>query len=299
MAEAFAGPGSVQRRLPPAPSSVGAARDVVRDLLDSSGRDDLVEPATLLVSEVVTNAILHAGTEIDVRAALDDTGLRVEVADGSAHLPTRRRYETTAGTGRGLMLLEEMVDDWGVSRHADGKTVWFHLPTSGPADEPVSRNADDGPPVRRTSGDTVAVHLLHMPLPLHTAWQEHAEALLREYLLHTLDDDTESDAIQVHADATDAIAILEEQVPAVGVGLDPSASREDLVIEVPLGSVRCFETMDRTVEAAVELALDGQILTPATRPELQAFRRWVCAQVVDQAAGRPPVVWRGITTGPW
>ena len=299
MAKAFAGPGSVQRRLPPAPSSVGAARDVVRDLLDSSGRDDLVEPATLLVSEVVTNAILHAGTEIDVRAALDDTGLRVEVADGSEHLPTRRRYETTAGTGRGLMLLEELVDDWGVSRHADGKTVWFHLPTSGPADEPVSRSADDGPPVRRTSGDTVAVRLLHMPLPLHTAWQEHAEALLREYLLHTLDDDTDSDAIQVHADATDAIAILEEQVPAVGVALDPSASYEDLVIEVPLGSVRSFETMDRTVEAAVELALDGQILTPATRPELQTFRRWVCDQVVGQAAGRPAVPWGRITTGPW
>jgi anti-sigma regulatory factor (Ser/Thr protein kinase) len=299
MTEAFAGPESVQRRLPPAPSSVGAARDVVRDLLDSSGRNDLVEPATLLVSEVVTNAILHAGTEIDVRASLDDTGLRVEVADGSEHLPTRRRYERTAGTGRGLMLLEELVDDWGVSRHAEGKTVWFHLPSSGRGDEPVSRSADDGPPARRMAGDAVAVQLLDMPLRLHAVWQEHAEALLREYLLHTLDDDTETDAIQVHADATDAIAILEEQVPAVDVALDPPPSYEDLVIDVPLASVRSFETMNRTVEAAVGLARDGRILTPATRPDLQTFRRWVCNQVVGQAAGRPPVRWERITTGPW
>ena len=294
--------GSVERRLPPASSSVGAARDIVRDLLDSSGRDDLVEPATLLVSEVVTNAILHAGTEIEVRAALDESGLRVEVGDGSEHLPTRRRYATTAGTGRGLMLLEQLVDDWGVTRHVDGKTVWFHLATSGPADEPVRRNADDdssAAPARRTTGETVAVRLLNMPLLLHAAWQEHAEALLREYLLHTLDDDTESDAIQVHADATDAIAILEEQVPRVHVARDPSVSREDLVIDVPLASVRSFETMNRTVEAAIELALTGQTMTPATKPPMQAFRRWVCGQVGDQAAGRPPVPWEGITTGPW
>jgi PAS domain S-box-containing protein len=293
--------GSVERRLPPAPSSVGAARDIVREFLDSSGREDLVEPATLLVSEVVTNAILHAGTEIDVRVALDDSGLRVEVGDGSEHLPTRRRYARTAGTGRGLVLLEEMVDDWGVTRHVDGKTVWFHLATSGPVDGPVARHADDDAPTRRTSGEAVAVHLLDMPLLLHTAWQEHAEALLREYLLHTLDDDTESDAIQVHADATDAIAILEEQVPRVDVGEDrdelmadvtgPLVTRDLLVLRVPVASVRSFETLDRTIASAIDLSLSGQIMTPPTQPEIQAFRRWLCRQVLDQAAGRAPVAW--------
>ena len=51
-----------------------------------------------------------------------------------------------------------------------------------------------------------------MPLLLHAAWQEHAEALLREYLLASLDSDGD-DPIQMHADATDAIAVLEEHVP--------------------------------------------------------------------------------------
>ena len=51
-----------------------------------------------------------------------------------------------------------------------------------------------------------------MPLLLHAAWQEHAEALLREYLLASLDSGGE-DPIQVHAEATDAIAVLEEHVP--------------------------------------------------------------------------------------
>ena len=53
-----------------------------------SDREDLVETAVLLVSEVVTNALLHAGTDIDVAATLDDDGLRVEVGDGSPHLPS-------------------------------------------------------------------------------------------------------------------------------------------------------------------------------------------------------------------
>lgn len=293
-------PGFVERRLPPTPGSVGAARDLVRDLLDASDRDDLVETATLVVSEVVTNAILHAGTPIDVSATLDDSGLRVEVGDGSPHLPTRRRYATTAGTGRGLMLVEEMVDDWGATRRDSGKTVWFHLTAPGPAGEPAGRRGDDGP-TRRAAGDTVGVHLLKMPVLLHGAWQEHAEALLREYLLHTLDDDSEADPIQVHAEATDAIAILEEQVPRIDVARDPrelmehvtepSVSREDLLLEVPVASVRSFETLDRVIKTAIDLSLSGRILTPPTQPEMQAFRRWLCGQVIGQAAGRPPEPW--------
>ena len=54
-----------------------------------------------------------------------------------------------------------------------------------------------------------------MPLLLHAAWQEHAEALLREYLLASLDGEGD-DPIQMHAEATDAIAVLEEHVPAAG-----------------------------------------------------------------------------------
>ena len=59
-----------------------------------------------------------------------------------------------------------------------------------------------------------------MPLLLHAAWQEHAEALLREYLLARLDSEaSEADPIQMHAEATDAIAVLEEHVPlASGCG---------------------------------------------------------------------------------
>ncbi len=118
---------SFERRLDPLPASVREARGLTRDLLQDADREDLVDNALLLVTEVVTNALLHAGTSIDLSAVLGEDGLRVVVADGSPHLPVRRRYGPSAGTGRGLMILDQLVDDWGVEQRDFGKAVWFRL----------------------------------------------------------------------------------------------------------------------------------------------------------------------------
>ena len=294
------GHGSFKVRLPPQPSSVGDARAHVRRLLDEADRDDLAETAVLLVSEVVTNALLHAGTDIDVAARLDDKGLRVEIGDGSPHLPSRRRYGAAAGTGRGLLMLESLVDDWGVIRHRTGKTVWFRVSGSdNDLSDPHEPRADQ-PGVAVMGRDNVDVELRNMPLLLHAAWQEHAEALLREYLLANLDSEG-ADPIQMHADATDAIAVLEEHVPRATVAMSPdelmgdaveplvSASRVD--VPVPLGSVAHFETLDRAIEAALDLSREGLVLTAPSQPEVQSFRRWICRQVLSQAAGGRPEPW--------
>ena len=293
-------PGAVERRLPPEPASVSEARHLVRDLVEDAGRSDLAETGALLVSELVTNALLHAGTPIGVKGWVDDRGLHVEVSDGSRHLPTRRRYATTAGTGRGMVMLEQMVDDWGVTRHEDGKTVWFHL--TDPSDH-VGRQElhEDAGSDRRTSADTVQVELYNVPLLLHSAWREHAEALLREYLLASLDDEADINPIQTHADATDAIAILEEQVPAATVemtpddlmagAMEPRVSRDLVTLQVPRASVPHFQTLHDTIEASIEMHRQGRIMTPPTQPEVRAFRRWLCTEVLEQARGRLPRPW--------
>jgi PAS domain S-box-containing protein len=292
---------SFTRRLPPRPSSVSEARALVRELLADAEREDLSEAALLLVSEVVTNALLHAGTPIDVSASIDDGGLRVEVGDGSVHLPVRRQYAATSGTGRGIRLLEEMGDDWGITRRPRGKAVWFRLsgrqqrqqPTADPARRTDTRDA--------AAEDVVVVQLLDLPLLLHGAWQEHAEALLRDYLLYCLDEAGTDNPIQVHAEATDAIAIVEELVPTVDVTVEPDRLMADateprvsvarLELRVPLGSVRHFETLDRAIDAAIDLSRSGRILTPVTQPEIRAFRQWLCSEVVEQAAGAAPTPW--------
>lgn len=283
------------------------ARHLVRGLLAEAGREDLAETAALVISEIVTNALLHAGTQIDIAATVDDNGLRCEVSDGSVHQPVLRRYATTSGTGRGLRMVDQMVDGWGVITHPPtGKTVWFELSDGDRNSDfraPVQgQPADAGRGEKAESDGAVSVDLHSVPLLLHAAWQEHAEALLREYLLASLEDD-EGDlaAIQVHADATDAIAIIEEQIPRVDVAVEPDklmegatephVSLERLTLHVPHRSVPHFQVLDQAIDAALDLSQRGLTLTPPTQPEIRMFRHWLCREVVDQAAGAAPVPW--------
>ena len=291
---------SFEARLDPHPTSVARAREHVRELLSDADRDDLCETATLVTSELVTNALLHAGTVIDLAGRVDEDGLHLDVRDGGPHLPLTRDYATTSGTGRGMRMLRQLVDAWGVTRHAIGKTVWFRLDTGDPTvDDPADRRQDGAESTALP--DPVTIQLLNMPLLLHTAWREHAQTMLREYLLARLDSDDEN-PIATHAEATDAVALLEEGVPQLHVEMvpdqlmrdvtEPRVTAAQLDLQVPRTSVASFATLDRVIDAALQLESEGVVLTPPTEPEVQSFRRWVCAQVVGQAAGAAPAAWQ-------
>ena len=103
------------------------ARHHVRQWLLAWQLQDLMEPVELLTSELVTNAMLHAGTSITVSVQRDGKGVRVEVGDGSAVRPVRRRTSTTATTGRGVQMLESVSDSWGSTTVRGGKLVWFRV----------------------------------------------------------------------------------------------------------------------------------------------------------------------------
>lgn len=113
--------------LPPKLDTAARARDHVRWWLLSWELEDLVEPVLLLTSEVVTNALLHAGTDITVSVQRDGLGVRVEVGDGSSVRPVRRRPSSSATTGRGVQMLERFADDWGYEVVGNGKLVWFSV----------------------------------------------------------------------------------------------------------------------------------------------------------------------------
>jgi anti-sigma regulatory factor (Ser/Thr protein kinase) len=119
-------------RLEPEARSAESARQLVRDAL-APCPSELVETASLVVSELVTNAVLHARTAIGVVIELlDDGGVRLEVSDDSTAPPQRRLYSADSGTGRGLVLVDALTAGWGVDprQGTDGKTVWaeFRLP---------------------------------------------------------------------------------------------------------------------------------------------------------------------------
>lgn len=86
--------------------------------------DDLL----LCLSEVVTNAVLHAGPPIHVTGGvLASKTVRVEVSDGSKVRPVQRNPRHSSPTGRGLCLLDRLTSDWGVDITKRGKTVWFEI----------------------------------------------------------------------------------------------------------------------------------------------------------------------------
>jgi anti-sigma regulatory factor (Ser/Thr protein kinase) len=117
--------------LPPEPSSARACRRFLTAALAQWGADQFADDAVLLLSELVTNAVLHARTDIEVIVRLDGNVLRVEVTDGNPQLPNVRHYSVLSGTGRGLALVAGTARDWAAERlPAGGKKVWFELESS-------------------------------------------------------------------------------------------------------------------------------------------------------------------------
>lgn len=112
---------------PAAPISAGNARAFVESALTDAGLDELAYTATLLVSELVANAVLHSGTALEVVVRCDADRVRIEVHDGNPVLPVRKHYSNMSGTGRGLLLVERMAAEWSAERTNGGKVVWFEL----------------------------------------------------------------------------------------------------------------------------------------------------------------------------
>ncbi|MEX2290933.1 MAG: ATP-binding protein [Mycobacteriales bacterium] len=111
-----------------APRSVALVRRYALDACAALGWDDSADTVALLVSEMATNAVLHAyGSEIRVRVLDRGLRLRVEVHDGSPALPVPRNAPARDEDGRGLALVEALAVGWGADLAPGGKTVWFEV----------------------------------------------------------------------------------------------------------------------------------------------------------------------------
>ncbi|MEU5279035.1 SpoIIE family protein phosphatase [Streptomyces asoensis] len=116
-----------ERRFPRAPSQVCPARAVVREQLHAWGLDELADAAELMVSELVTNAVRHSRrSPVALRLVRGDT-LLCEVEDDDHELPTLLSAGPGDEQGRGLRVVSALAREWGASRTAAGKSVWFEL----------------------------------------------------------------------------------------------------------------------------------------------------------------------------
>ncbi|MFD5424887.1 SpoIIE family protein phosphatase [Streptomyces sp. NPDC127084] len=120
------------------PARVAVARRQLRELLHDWADGEQVDSAVLMVSEMMTNVLVH--TDCDALLVAEATGdcgsrrLRVEVSDSSDELPHRRQPGELASSGRGLVLMEVLADVWGVEPRGEGKSIWFELYEPGPPD---------------------------------------------------------------------------------------------------------------------------------------------------------------------
>lgn len=129
------------------PAEVGRARRWARSRLIGSGMEDdepLAETLILLISELVTNAVVHTGCPAVLRmlfGTANPTGsagtVRVEVADTSCRPPQPRHAEGEDTGGRGLELVDGLADRWGWQPEGAGKRIWCEVDRSGPVMIPV------------------------------------------------------------------------------------------------------------------------------------------------------------------
>ncbi|GAA4796313.1 SpoIIE family protein phosphatase [Streptomyces ziwulingensis] len=135
------------------PERIASARQHLRDLLHDWPSEDQTDSAVLLLSETLTNVLVHTDADAlvlaEVTGAPGERRIRVEVTDNGDDLPHKRRPGEMASSGRGLMLIELLADEWGVAPRGEGKSIWFDLYESaggedGGGDFPVDGSGAEG-----------------------------------------------------------------------------------------------------------------------------------------------------------
>jgi anti-anti-sigma regulatory factor len=133
LAELATGPRTrrLRIRLRPVPDSCRQARQFVTQACTAWQLGGLVSTGTVVVTELVANVVRHARTGMDLTVELRDGRIRVAVRDGSTRLPRPADPGLHDDGGRGLRLVRELADTWGVLTVPGGKVVWTSLSTPG------------------------------------------------------------------------------------------------------------------------------------------------------------------------
>jgi anti-sigma regulatory factor (Ser/Thr protein kinase) len=291
-------PESARIALPRSPASVGAARRFIRARASAwsfpaPASDQLV----LIGSELVTNAVLHARTELTLVLERSDHRVRISVKDHSLAPATLRHYRPDALTGRGLGVVAALSDTWGISAAADGKVVWAELGTddapAGPRPAELG-SAPSTPPAGVP--DARRVRFVGVPVDGYLELQAHNDALFRELELISIELERDNGAA-VAAPLADLVDQLywrfrgqrdsyRDGVAAAWARGEPTVDLETTASPASVGPARGYLEL---LEQSDELCRTGVLLTPEPSAAVRALRRWFVDQLADQLLhGAPP-----------
>ncbi|MET7814327.1 SpoIIE family protein phosphatase [Streptomyces sp. NPDC005395] len=286
-------PAAVSRRFPDGPTSVVAARRFVRAALQGAA-SDLVGTAELLVSELVTNAVLHARTEVEVSVARLDGRVRVRVGDrrpGRGLVP--QRLSPYAGTGQGLALVEKLASRYGADGGDAGKTVWFELWHDGPP--PPSSGWETAVPPRPAEG---TVTLVDVPTAVEAACRQHRHVVLRELTLAASAGDLLGVAPEDLATANDVNNVISAGVTAALEVPVPESGLRTLPLPLSPDAVPAVEALRRVLDLAEERAREERLLALPALPRGRAFQEWLFDEIAGQLTGAPPAAWTVVPREP-
>lgn len=288
------------------PRSVQEARRWVASACEQIGRRDLTECAELGVSELVTNALLHAGDPIVVRVRGTTTHPRVEVSDGSPQppvlavpAPTHEFDDLMATFGRGLSIVARCSVAWGAAMEPEGKVVWFE-----PAPSPHQESFPEGTvfhlpeqpaPSLGDPQEMLVVTLASVPVEPMLMLRRHYLELRREVRLLSL---AHEEDYPLAKNLAEVFTTFDSAFPADATHEVNRASAAghatvdlDLKLHPEVGVT--FEQMLTLLDLADEFCRNQRLLTLARTPEQVDFQRWFLGEFVRQARGEEPLPWSG------
>ncbi len=302
------------RQLESDPRSVRDARAWVVEQLSALGRPDLVDAARLAVSELVTNAILHAEPPISVRVGGTPAHPRVEVHDRSTEPPSARdmpdEARLLATVGRGLGIVATYSTAWGAEMSRSGKVVWFEpapeeaVDDAAPAPGEVStaeelaeaalRPAEPG--TEPEPEQLLTISLLGMPAQVFAHMRLQYEELRRELRLLSLSHGTEYPFAHRLAELTTQVERERQQssgTDRLGAAIAQGVERVDLVYDVPPSAPGTMALLREVLDQADEFCREQRLLVAPPTPQMVALRSWYLGEFERQGRGEEPRPWTG------
>ena len=296
---------SPAQALTPGPRGVSDARRWATQVLTEIGRPELVESACISVSEVITNALLHAVQPVSVRLRGTREHPRIEVRDGSREPPALPDLDGDPTDdilltfGRGLSIVARVSSAWGAEIEDDGKIVWFvpHVELAdgrgvqGTITEGMLLHREEPPDVV----DPVDVTLVGLPLAEMKVNRIHLRELRRELRLLALAHEAmyplaaSLSKFFTNLDATFWRGLRDERLAAA---LLDGEDDLDLTITVPRQAGEDYQRFLELLELADAFCRQERLLSLARTPDQIAFQTWMFGEFVRQTRGARPLPWR-------